>query len=267
MTRPSASDLVSVLRELPSDALAFTDERERVRARLERSIAAFAAPADGTPGPVTGSHQPAPLGGSALGHGASAARRLAAAWLAPAFVAGTLAGVAADRLWMNRTAHDPAKAVSDTSMMRNPSPPAALSALAVTPPPAAPKLQTGEPKPSAIVATEPPEAARSASPAPDATLDAEQRLLDAARTALARGEPAGGIPALQRHATRFPKGQLTEEREALWIRILVAVERDGDATARIASFRRRFPDSLFAPVVDNAAATISRRQEPSEPKP
>jgi hypothetical protein len=99
------------------------------------------------------------------------------------------------------------------------------------------------------------------------TLAAEQRLLDAARAALTRGEPQSGLRPLQFHASRFPAGQLVEEREALYVRILVALERDEEAQARAANFRRRFPDSLFATVVDNALSTISRRTADPEPKP
>jgi len=96
---------------------------------------------------------------------------------------------------------------------------------------------------------------------------AEQRLLDAARAAVARGEPEAGLGPLKQHAARFPNGILTEEREALAVRILAAIGRSRDALARAEDFQRRFPNSLFAPTVEAARAMISGQNSATESKP
>jgi len=109
--------------------------------------------------------------------------------------------------------------------------------------------------------------ATSASADPVSTLAAERQLLDAARSTLARGEPQAGIISLEQHVKRFPKGTLTEEREALYIRILVAAGNDSAASARAANFQQRFPNSMFMPVVERSLASISRRNLEDESKP
>jgi hypothetical protein len=54
------------------------------------------------------------------------------------------------------------------------------------------------------------------------SLRAERLLLEAASAALMRGDPESAIPALRKHAQRFPAGALAEEREALLERALAA---------------------------------------------
>jgi hypothetical protein len=54
------------------------------------------------------------------------------------------------------------------------------------------------------------------------SLRAERLLLEAASAALMRGDPQSAIPALRKHAQRFPTGALAEEREALLERALAA---------------------------------------------
>ena len=102
---------------------------------------------------------------------------------------------------------------------------------------------------------------------PATSLAAERRLLDQARQALARGEPAAGLAPLEVHGKQFPKGVLTEEREALAVRLLAALGNQAAALARADNFHRRFPQSLFTPAVDNAIAPFSRRNDVDESKP
>jgi hypothetical protein len=45
-------------------------------------------------------------------------------------------------------------------------------------------------------------------------------------------------------------GQLSEERESLWIHALVTLGRVEEALQRAGAFRERFPDSLLQPSVD-----------------
>jgi hypothetical protein len=83
-------------------------------------------------------------------------------------------------------------------------------------------------------------------------LAAERALLDRARRALMRGDGDAALDPLGRHATSFPRGQLVEEREGMRVKALVLAGRRSEARARANSFRRRFPHSLFLPVVEAA---------------
>jgi hypothetical protein len=75
------------------------------------------------------------------------------------------------------------------------------------------------------------------------------------------------VAALERHVKLFPHGTLTEEREALYVRILVAAGNDEAATQRANSFQRRFPQSIFLPVVERTLLSISRRKDEAASKP
>lgn len=88
-------------------------------------------------------------------------------------------------------------------------------------------------------------------------LAAERALLDVARTALARGAPEEALEATQRHGREYAAGLLSEEREALAIRALMALGRRDEAKARAERFRARFPKSLLLPALD---ATLGNTQ-------
>lgn len=106
--------------------------------------------------------------------------------------------------------------------------------------------------------------ARAATPTPpsvriderDDDLAAERALLDVARTGVARGQPAAALDALERHARRFPRGRLTEERDSLRVQCLVQLDRADDARREAAQFHRRHPHSLLGPAVDAAVRAI-----------
>lgn len=83
----------------------------------------------------------------------------------------------------------------------------------------------------------------------DTALAGERGILDIAHTALARGQTDGAIAELEKHARLYPKGQLAEEREALWVQALVGAGRYADARARGAQFGRQFPKSMLLPTV------------------
>ncbi len=72
---------------------------------------------------------------------------------------------------------------------------------------------------------------------------AELRLLQPAQQALGRGAYAQALSAVRLHASRFPRGVLTEEREALRIRALLGLGRKREASTSAQAFRRRFPHS------------------------
>lgn len=116
----------------------------------------------------------------------------------------------------------------------------------------------GEPVPSARVvvddaaATVTATASASVPAPPRSSLAAERELLDRARSRLAAGEPQDALGALEQHAKRFPRGQLSEEREAMWVNVLALVGRADDARAKGEAFARRFPNSLMGSSVQAA---------------
>ena len=128
--------------------------------------------------------------------------------------------------------------------------PAPIARPAPTPP-----VPTVAPTPAPATAPVPP-GSRPPTPAGgagrDTDLAAERALLEVARTALSRGQVDAALEATQRHARRFPRGQLAEERESVWIQALVAADRPAEARQRAAEFRRRFPRSMLRPVVEAA---------------
>ncbi len=88
------------------------------------------------------------------------------------------------------------------------------------------------------------------------TLGPERVLLDRARTALTRRSPRDALAALSEHSRRYPRGRLTEEREALMIQALIAAGRYETARRRAEAFHRRYPTSLFRVSVDAALTSI-----------
>jgi hypothetical protein len=87
---------------------------------------------------------------------------------------------------------------------------------------------------------------------PVARAPRESALIDKARAALARGELEAALQALDGHAVRFPSGLFQEEREALLVLTVARTGRLDAARAQAVGFRRRFPDSVFLRLVDEA---------------
>ena len=87
----------------------------------------------------------------------------------------------------------------------------------------------------------------------------ERELIDAAGAALRAGNPDQALADAERHAQRFPAGQLAEDREVLAVRALLALGRSAEARARAQRAKTRFPggslggvmDALFAPKPGN----------------
>jgi hypothetical protein len=104
---------------------------------------------------------------------------------------------------------------------------------------------------AAADSAQPRAAERRATP-PDDPSRAERALIERARSALQRNDPAAAIDAAREHGRRFPHGALVEEREALFIRSLVGTQRAEEARARADSFLRRWPRSLFRPSIETA---------------
>jgi hypothetical protein len=94
-------------------------------------------------------------------------------------------------------------------------------------------------------APEVPAAVAASARAPRSTLMEERLLLDQARRQLASDEPARALVFLDQHAQRFARGELSEEREAMRINVLVQLGRKDEAKAGGEAFAARFPNSIM----------------------
>lgn len=214
--------LLEDARELrgPSDAV-----REKMRGRLLAALP--------PPGPMGGGG-----GGGPSGAGGSFFPRVPA-WVAAAtFAAGLAAGVGLRPSAPAATTPlvgEPARIVTQAEGPK----PSAVPTLAATDLPlVAPN------KPSPIASTP---AHGSTSHASD--LAAERAVLDVARTALGRGDAENALSAATEHAKKFPRGALSEEREAIAVQALAAGGRKDEARARAERFKKAHPDSILLPAV------------------
>lgn len=73
----------------------------------------------------------------------------------------------------------------------------------------------------------------------------ELKVLQPARTAVARGDFSSALASIAEHERRFPDGELTEEREALRVQALSGFGRTEEASRAAAAFRQRFPGSVL----------------------
>ena len=94
--------------------------------------------------------------------------------------------------------------------------------------------------------------ASAASASPASVLSRERALLDLARESAAHGEPALVLARTEQHRAQFPRGKLTEEREALAIRALLSLGRAAEARTRAQAFHLAYPHSLLTPAIDSA---------------
>lgn len=92
----------------------------------------------------------------------------------------------------------------------------------------------------------------SAKPAQDA--EAERLLLETARVAMRRGDREGALRLLQEHKTKFPQGQLREERDGLTVSALTLLGRTDEAAKASARFHKDYPMSLQGAVVPEATS-------------
>ncbi len=108
----------------------------------------------------------------------------------------------------------------------------------VTPPNPSP---AGDAKADSIPA--PSAAARQVSPSSAETYAIELGVLEPARTAVAQGNFGAALTSIGKHQQRFPRGQLSEEREALRVRALWGMGQTERAKGAAAAFRRSYPRS------------------------
>lgn len=87
-------------------------------------------------------------------------------------------------------------------------------------------------------------------------LQRERVLLDAARRKVANGEGAHALSLLREHRRRFPRGRLSEERNALLVNALVVTGAYAEARRAAERFHADHPGSFLAPSVDAAIRAI-----------
>ncbi|MGQ0506919.1 MAG: tetratricopeptide repeat protein [Myxococcaceae bacterium] len=90
----------------------------------------------------------------------------------------------------------------------------------------------------------------------DSALASERAVLEIARTSLSRQKPEDALEALARYSRKFPKGQLSEEANALHVQALVGAGHFDDAKDAAKAFKDKYRSSLLAPAVDAAIREI-----------
>lgn len=93
-------------------------------------------------------------------------------------------------------------------------------------------------------------------PSPDDALRTEVRLVEKARDALARNDPAEALRALRHHERRFASGQLVEERAALEIIAHARMSNAALALPLSVRFLDRYGSSVHAQAVREAVAAL-----------
>lgn len=93
--------------------------------------------------------------------------------------------------------------------------------------------------------------------APSATVAApsaaeEEVAIQQIHSALGRGDTAAALAAVAAHEKRFPNGQQADAREALAVQALMRAGRRDEAEARASRFKKRFPNSFYQSIVDQA---------------
>jgi hypothetical protein len=238
MTDPTEVEQ-ALLREFIAAEKAYPDPPAEASARIFARLAGSLGLPDlgegAAPGP---SVAPSPAG--TWRTLAGAARRGWATFLVGAAVGATTYGTV-QHVRGKPPAPAPVMVAAPSPAPAPPSPVPALAEPAVNvPPPASPGPTTGPG----------PRAAR------DLRLGAERKLVEMARSALARGRVEQALAALRAHVRSYPRGQLAEERDSLMVQTVAAKGDAAEARTLAARFHRRYPTSLFGPVVDEALRSI-----------
>jgi hypothetical protein len=85
-------------------------------------------------------------------------------------------------------------------------------------------------------------------------LAGELRLIQRAQRAIARGDGADALAALDAHGRAYPRGHLAEERQAAQVHALCVAGRGADARSAAARFVARYPTSPQVARVRGACA-------------
>lgn len=143
-------------------------------------------------------------------------------------------------------------------------PPPAEAIAPTSPPPSAAEAPKPEEAPAPARPTrDPPRAPRidpqrpaPAEPAAPAPGNEGRQLIEGARTAMMKSQAQQALTLLREHGEQFPDSQLAEERVSLEVQALLMAGRGADAREAAKRFAARWPNSVFAPVVDAALSTL-----------
>jgi hypothetical protein len=231
-------DVEAMLQAEKSRLSAPTEGRARLADRLAASVPAFGA---------------ASAGGVDLLAQAATRASGAKGWIAKTLLVIAVGGGASVAIRAYEAAHagaspkpnqesleaappDPAKAPPPVTPMIEPT--ATASA-----PPATATAVTAARAPSARPSIE--RAIPAVRHAESSNLVEERRILDAARAAIVRGEPNAALDLAGAHVARFPRGVLSEEREALRVRAFSQLGRKDEARACLEAMRAKYPQSFL----------------------
>jgi hypothetical protein len=238
---PDARSLIDAASEADGPS---SDDAARVRAKLVRRLSVAAAAGTAATVGATGTA------------GATGLAFTTKVLLAAAVVGGTLATTAivlrppAPTLDTQKVVEEKRASGNPWEQERNLSSPAALE-----------RLTTGErSSPAAPERLAKPlnaEKRLPAKPKPDDDVAGEAALIRAAHAALARGDGAEALSALDRHTARYPHGALVEERQAARVFALCASGRVAEARDAAAAFVGESPRSPMVAQVRRACVPRS----------
>ena len=237
------------------------------RARLRRSIAAQIVGIATVTATAAGASGASAAGGAAVG-GAAVAASAAGSSLLLKVLVGTLALSAVVALGTVVVRDRQGDASADAGAPVATANAAAAPAVAPEGPPATPETRDPSTVPSSVVAPPAPSALaahpasalpggpRVADPAAatEGELSVETRLLSSAAGALRGGDPRGALTLLDEHRRRFPRGVLSEERDAERVFALCAMGSEEEARRSAKQFAREHPRSGLAPRVARACS-------------
>lgn len=242
---PLPSDLRSLFEDERAAYPKNPDARARVLRRIETVIALAPAAASAAPsGPANAVNSASAATGAVSGK--------AAALVAIAFAGGVAIGELHGRSAAPPAL--PAPSPSSSQALTQPGPSASIES--PTPEVTASATQTASASPSAAPSTHSPD---KSGPVESTDLEAEQALIDTARAALSRGRSADVLRAANEHATRFPRGRLSQEREMLAISALLMSGNRAGAEARGQRFKSAFPKSMYVTTIDELLGTTSKK--------
>ena len=235
---PLAPDIADLLAAEGRSVELSAAERAHLLSRIASTVGGFPPVDGGESNPPGDPAAPAPSG---LVRGLTAhPARLALA----TFIVGGILGAAIDHAATRARPSDPPPQTSLAPV--SPAPPVATvesPTTSVTHLPDAPSSASA-PSPRAPAAIDP--------ITKDTALAAERTLIDTAKTALGRRDDAAALETLDRHARTYPRGELSEEREALKVQALVGAKRVAEARGCAERFKKTYPRSMLMPVVDDA---------------
>jgi hypothetical protein len=260
---PLSADLRSLLHAEQAAPAMPAALQDKISARLaETLLAPPGAPAgDGSPSSAGESEvaNVADLGGAASGASASVSP-LAALAAKPALLATLAFGLGASAGVGGTLYYASNSAATDTRpqvalVVPADAAPASLPTPDARPPAAADAAPVPQANPTDSTTTVAPPATRPPL-GRDQTLASERAFLELARTAITRGDAATALQSLKKHARLHRRGQLSEERDALWVQALVLNKSFERAKKKGKTFRAKYPKSLFLPVVNHVLKDV-----------